>query len=350
MGRKLVGVGVVVMLSVLLILTFTLPVPSAEAKEKVYKWRFQVAGARDSSDFKAGQVMANLVKRASNGRLQLTLYAGDEIVPYGEWFDAVGKGVVEMACGFPPLSMSKTGGLSGLPEWPFAFDHLPQITAYLYGLGAIDIIAPAYAEKNIHLVRIFSTGYTDFFATKFPVKSLNDFKGKKIRSLGLQGEVLAEAVPELSQTFLPSSELYSALERGVIDGCAFGPTIFATDYSMHEVVKYLIRPHFGSCTMEIMMPLKLWKDLPEDLKAVVELGAYTYETWMNSDYEKHMAERMQMMREKFGIKIQQLPEDDAKKLYAASARVMDKYSVKDARFAKAAAILKKYMHVRGLIK
>jgi len=350
MKRELVVVGFVMMLSVLLLATFTTSVPSATAAEKVYKWRFQVAGARDSSDFKAGQVMADLVKRASNGRLQLTIYAGDEIVPYGEWFDAVGKGVVEMVCGFPPLSMAKTGGVSGLPEWPFAFDHLPQITAFMYGLGANDIIAPAYAEKNIHLVRIFSTGYTDFFATKFPVKSLDDFKGKKMRSLGLQGEVLAEAVPGMSQTYLPAGELYSALERGVVDGCSFGPIIFATDYSMHEVVKYLIRPHFGSCTMEIMVPLPLWKELPDDLKAVVELGAYTYETWMNSDYDRINAERIQMMRDKFGIKIQQLPEEDVKKLGAASVRVMDKYSAKDARFAKGAEILKKFMRQRGLIK
>jgi TRAP-type mannitol/chloroaromatic compound transport system substrate-binding protein len=102
--------------------------------------------------------------------------------------------------------------------------------------------------------------------------------------------------------------------------------------------------------MEIMVPLPLWKELPDDLKAVVELGAYTYETWMNSDYDRINAERIQMMREKFGIKIQQLPDEDVKKLGAASVRVMDKYSAKDARFAKGAEILKKFMRQRGLIK
>ena len=86
---------------------------------------------------------------------------------------------------------------------------------------------------------------------------------------------------------LPGSEVYTALEKGVIDAADY--TVFATNQSqgMNDIAKYPIYPGFHSMpTIQITMNLGVWNSLPEDLKAVVTKTADRFAQYMVDEYEK----------------------------------------------------------------
>ena len=83
---------------------------------------------------------------------------------------------------------------------------------------------------------ISSFGFTSqFLWTKAPINTLDDLKGKKIRIFAkAQSDYLAAL--NASTVSIPLAELYSALERGVVDGCITGPEV-AAGAKYHEVVQ-----------------------------------------------------------------------------------------------------------------
>lgn len=72
---------------------------------------------------------------------------------------------------------------------------------------------------------------------------------------------------------LPPAEIYSALEKGVVDGAAW-PVIGALDYGWYEVAGYFLRPTFGTATYMILMNLGTWTGLDEaEQTMLLEQGA-----------------------------------------------------------------------------
>ncbi len=325
--------------------TPTTPPPTAE----VYEWRAQSVATRGSVDFISMEWAAELMKEASDGRLIIIPQGADEIVPFGEEFDAVSGGQLEVGLGDPSFHMGISGGVSALAAWPFAFPVRDDSVAYQELKGGRDLTNSLYEQHGVYLVKSMGTGKTDFWVTTFDVNSLADFKGKKMRTLGLYGEVLSEAVPEVSIVFLPGGELYTGLERGLVEGCVFGPIVFATDWGIQEVVDYLITPAFGVAGLDIMVNMDLWNDLPDDLKAIFELGMNYYEVMLNGAYADETAARLYSMREDHGIITKVLPAEDYKALAEASVRVLDRYAEQDATFAQGAEIVKAFMVERGLL-
>ena len=95
--------------------------------------------------------------------------------------------------------------------------------------------------------------------------------------------------------------------------------------------------------------MDLWNDLPDDLKAVMEMGMNYYEVMLNAAYAKETAARLYTMRDEHGIITQVLSDEDYRALAAASVRVLNRYAEKDAKFAEGADIVKAFMAERGLL-
>jgi TRAP-type C4-dicarboxylate transport system substrate-binding protein len=75
---------------------------------------------------------------------------------------------------------------------------------------------------------------------------------------------------------LALGEVYSALDKGVIDGIMM-MAIGALDYKWYEVVKYMVRPIFGEVVCPILVNLNSWKNLPKDLQDLLDRTAIDIE-------------------------------------------------------------------------
>ena len=138
------------------------------------------------------------------------------------------------------------------------------------------------------------------------IKSLDDVKGLKIRSLGLGGEVYRRlgATP---QTTSPG-EILTRLQSGVLDAAEFvGP---GTDIALglYRVAPIYYGPGFNkpNGTGECIVSLKAWEALDGELKAIVAHACATEATFALAEMERLNAEALAALIERHNVQLQQL--------------------------------------------
>lgn len=118
-----------------------------------------------------------------------------------------------------------------------------------------------------------------------------------------------------STVTMPPAEIYTALDKDVIDGFAFTTSgIIGTRF--YEVSKYIVRPAFGFGTLPILMNLTAWNKLPEpDKKILLDEGRKASDKWM-TDLTKIIADEERELVAK-GLTIVQMGEASRAKLKQA---------------------------------
>ena len=331
------------------VITLAVGFSNVQAAEKVYKWDMTYPLYRGTWDWAVLEKWCAHLKAASGGRLDITPHAGGEIMPVMETFDAVSSGMLKIDFSYGPYWIGKLPMAiyaSGIP--PFTLTRWEQYKVMYYELGLEKLIREAYAKHNIFYVAAMPTNNAVMLG-KFPVHKAADLKGKKFRATGLYAEVLNEA--GASATYFPWGEIYGALEKGTIDGVIAGPLSSQADSGFHEPTKYLLEtPITPVDAWSLHVNMDAWKELPDDLKALlVESASYAADLFTGS-YFVHDVQWRKKIVEEHGFTVTTLPEEEQRKLSQYSMAVLDKYSKKDPEFAAATKILKTYMKDLGLLK
>ena len=136
---------------------------------------------------------------------------------------------------------------------------------------------------------------------------MEDFKGMKVRTPGWYMDILNRL--GASVTPLPGSEIYLALERGVIDACEFSCPAVNYPMGFHEITKYVIEPgvHQPACQFDVVFNKKKFEALPNDLKAIVKICAKETQLWSWAWMENLNIPALKLM----GKKVQYIKMDDA---------------------------------------
>lgn len=173
--------------------------------------------------------------------------------------------------------------------------------------GAYDLMDKFHREKaGIHyLCRLGLQPYFNFYMNKELDKV--DFSGLKLRSTPAYDHIIKHLGGAIIRTQM--SEVYTALERGTIDGYGF-PTLGIADHKLEEVTKYVWGPAFYSSPTSLYINLAKWDSLAEEQRAVLTEAAKELEiksTEMFADYVKKDRELLA----KTGVKLYKLsPEDE----------------------------------------
>lgn len=107
-----------------------------------------------------------------------------------------------------------------------------------------------------------------FYLTK-PIQCM-DLKGLKIRVTPIYRAFFASMGASLIRT--APGEVFTALERGVVDGYGW-PTQGIFDLGWHEVTKYRVDPGFYAAAVEFLVNKDAWDELNAEQKAVLEAAA-----------------------------------------------------------------------------
>jgi len=324
-------------------------ISNVEAKDKVYKWDMTYPLYKGTFDWEVLVKWCDHLRVASGGRLDLTPHAGGEIMPVLESFDAVSTGMLKIDFSYGPYWLGKLPMAiyaSGLP--PFTLPRWENYEVLYHELGLKEIIRKAYAKHNIFYVGAMPTN-NNVLLSKFPVRKAADFKGKKLRATGVYAEVATEA--GASAVYFPWGEIYGSLEKGVIDGVIAGPLSCQCDAGFNEASKYLLEtPMTPVDAWSLHVNMDAWKSLPEDLQnLLVESCSYASDL-MTASYFVHDARWRKKIVRDFGFTVTTLSEKEQRIMSKHSLAVLDRYSKKDADFAKATEILKNYMKDLGLLE
>ncbi|RFO96098.1 C4-dicarboxylate ABC transporter [Rhodoferax lacus] len=229
--------------------------------------KFSHVVAADTPKGKASEFFAKRAAELTKGKVKVEVYANSALYKDKEELEALQIGAVQMLA----PSLAKFGPL-GVKEFeafdfPFIFDDtadLHKITQGAVGAGLMAKLEP----RGIHGLAFWDNGFKSFSANT-PIKTPADFKGKKFRIQS--SKVLEEEIRSVGgiPQVMAFSEVYQALQTGVVDGTENPISNFYTQ-KMHEVQKHLSITNHGYLGYAVIANKKFWDGLPADVRGQLE--------------------------------------------------------------------------------
>jgi len=229
--------------------------------------KFSHVVAKDTPKGLAAEYFAKKAEELTKGKVKVEVYANSTLYKDKEEMEALQLGAVQMLA----PSLAKFGPL-GVKEFevfdlPFIFDDyndLHKVTQGPVGQQLLTKLEP----KGIRGLAYWDNGFKSF-SLNSPIKMPADLKGKKMRIQS--SKVLEEQMRALGA--LPQqmafSEVYQALQTGVVDGTENPISNFYTQ-KMHEVQKHLAITDHGYLGYAVIVNKKFWDGLPADVRGQLE--------------------------------------------------------------------------------
>jgi TRAP-type mannitol/chloroaromatic compound transport system substrate-binding protein len=245
------------------------------------------------------------VRAASGGRLDIKPFPTGSIVPAMEIFDATSKGTLDAFHSWPGYWKGRSEAFVPFSSVPFGLDN-EGYNIWYYERGGKEFFDELYGRYNLVPFFCGNVGQELGLYSNKRATNMEEFKGLRVRTPGWYMDILN--LLGASVTPLPGSEIYLALERGIIDACEFSSPACNLPMGFHEITKYVIEPgvHQPSCQFDIVFNKQKWDALPEDLKNIVEICARETQLWTNSWQESLNIEAVR----KIGEKVEYIMMDD----------------------------------------
>lgn len=255
--------------------------------------RFSHVVAKDTPKGKAAEKFKELAEAATGGRVKIEIHANSTLYKDKEELEALQLGAVQMLA----PSLAKFGPL-GVRE--FELFDLPYIFPDKQALDRVTD-GPIGAElfKKLESKGLLGLAYWDngfkMMSANRPLHSPADMKGLKMRIQA--SKVLDAQMRELGANpqVMAFSEVYQALQTGVVDGAENPPSNFHTQ-KMHEVQKHLTVTNHGYLGYAVIVNKKFWDKLPADIRAQLEAAMKTATTYADQIAQQENDQALEAVR------------------------------------------------------
>jgi len=277
--------------------------------DKKYQWKMVTTWPPNFPVVGTGCInLAKWIQTMSSGRLEIKVYGGGELVPPLQVFEAVNGGAVEMGHGASYYWAGIEPAFQFFTSIPFGM-NAQQMNAWLDFGGGHELWTELYSNFNIVPFHAGNTGVQMGGWFNREINSMASWKGLKMRMPGLGGKVIEKA--GATAVLSPGSELYTNLERGVIDATEWiGPY---HDYLMgfHNIAKYYYYPgwHEPGSVLEVIINKRDYEALPLDLQEIVKTACYRSNQLMLSEFEAKNFEYLNKIGSESDVSIRPFPEE-----------------------------------------
>ena len=250
--------------------------PAIVRAQQPVKWKMQSMWSSAELTYKVFEELCGRINKLCNGRLEITPFAAGAVTGPFETLDAVSAGVLQGHSSWPGYFSGKDQGLAVISDFVFGYTHPWQAEAWFYQRGGLEMLREAYAKYNAYPVGVSWWGIESLVAKK-PIRNMADFKGVKIRSpQGMTAEILTKLGASI--VVLPGGEVYSALDKGVVDAADWATISMNQRMGFHEVAKFPAMIGHSMPVQEFTVNLAAWKALPDDVKLLVSTAVREW-TW-----------------------------------------------------------------------
>lgn len=316
--------------------------PTVWAKGKTHKWKMVTTWPPNLPILQTGaEKFAKRVGELSEGRLVIQVFAGGELVPPLGSFDAVSKGTVEAFSGASYYWAGKLPAAQWFCSVPFGFSA-QGINAWFYGGDGLKLWEEVYAPFNLVPRPQGNTGVQMGGWFRREMKSIDDYNGLKMRIPGLGGKVVAKAGGTV--VLLPAGEIFTSLERGVIDATEWVGPMHDLRMGFYKAAKYYYYPGWhepGTC-LEVTFNKKAYDALPADLRGILDSAAMETNLWSLSQFEASNGAALETLITKHKVDLRRFSPDMLKSLRKLAGEVLEEEAKKDAASKKVHEAFKKF--------
>ncbi len=308
--------------------------PSAAlAEPQVVKWRLASSFPKSLDTIYGGaEILAKRVAELTEGRFEIRVFAGGEIVPPFGVLDAVQQGTVECGHTASYYYHGKNKALSLETTFPFGL-NARQLNGWTFYGGGMELLRELFAQYNILNFPGGSTGAQMGGWFRKEVNSLEDLKGLKIRIPGFGAEIFSQmgAVPQS----LPGGEIYPALERGAIDAAEWTVPYDDEKLGFYKVAKYYYYPGWWESGTQLTFYVNKdhWAKLPKAYQVAFEVAAQEANLLMLAAYDAKNPPAVQRLVQN-GTQLRRYPDDVLLKAYEIAQKLYAEESEKNSQFKK----------------
>ena len=238
--------------------------------------------------------IAGRVSRMTDGKFEIRVFAGGEIVPPLQVLDAVQNGTVECGQTASYYYVGKNPAFAFDTALPFGMNCRQQ-NAWMYYGGGMELTRELFKSYNIVNFPCGNTGTQMAGWYRKEIKSVADLKGLKMRIPGLAGQILARlgVVPQQ----IGGGELYQALERGTIDAAEWVGPYDDERLGLNKVAKYYYYPGWweGSAQLSVYVKIKQWQSLPKSYQEALETACAEANIHMVAKYDAKNTEALRRL-------------------------------------------------------
>jgi len=306
----------------------------AASEEKVFHWKITGPNVEGVPRQELLSYFSDSVEKASGGRLKIDLYPAGSLYPVFNALDAVKNGVTEGTITWGDYWGGKEPMLKLITYRPC--DPFETLIESNYLLSKYEpLVKDAYQKLGVTYVSSLIALPGEGFLSNVPIRSIEDFKGLKVRSSGLGQELFKElgAAP----VTMPMSEVYTGMKLGTLDCFESGGHCDNWQFGYQEIAKYIIEPtiHAPGALMggHLLINNKAWEKLPDDLKEIVRYCGEATRLYIWSEIKKEDT----LARQKFidsGVEVITLSDASVKKSPVAGAKVLKSYRKASPQAAK----------------
>lgn len=284
--RKKVQLLIVCLIAVL---AFTLIFPSMMWAKSV-KFKAVAFLPVNNENVSGFNIFVEKVNEKFKDKIEIELIGGPDITPPFQLHEAVKKGVIDMAltsCGYYPSLLWEAQSAM------FTNKDYKEIAKTNY----FDTMSKLHEEVGLIWLGQGTLDMTFYLYSNQKVGKPGDFAGKKIR-------VFPPFIP-LIQTLgaapinLPMGDIYTAMERGAVDGFVMTHLGFVKDFSWHEVTKYVVAYPLYQATAVILVNPSKWNEIPAEVqKEIIAFKQSTVDPAVSEYYIQLSQKDWQLMMDK----------------------------------------------------
>ena len=323
--------------------------PNVIAQPKV-QWRMSTTWPPALDHLQgAAQQLAKVVEEMSSGRFRIEVFAGGQIMPPLDCFDAASRGTIEAFMGAGTYWAAREPALEWFNTVPFGMN--PQgMTAWYYQGDGLKLWEETYAAFNLvpRPGTAFAPQMGGWFRKK--ISTVGDYRGLKMRSgSNLVRKVVARA--GATAVLTPAADIYAALERGVIDACEWVGPHDDMKLGLHKTAPYYYYPgwHEPGTMSGFGFNKKAYEALPVDLQRTLDHAAAAVQVYGLTDFHVKNAIALERLRTEFKGKVEvlQFPVPVLRELKKLAAEVVKAESEKTPMARKVHASFIKFQALVG---
>ena len=275
--------------------TGTVAAPAIAQSQPAIQWRLASSFPKSlDTIFGAGEILAKRVSEATDGRFQIRIFSGGEIVPGLQVLDAVQNGTVECGHTAPYYYIGKDPAFAFATALPFGLNARQQ-NAWMYYGGGMEAVAGLFRDYGCVQFPAGNTGAQMGGWFRKEIRSVEDLKGLKFRIGGLGGMVLAKLGVVGQQ--IAGGDIYPALERGTIDAAEWVGPYDDEKLGFHKVAGFYYYPGWweGGPQLSAIVNLKKWNELPKAYQSAFEAGCAEANLHMLARYDARNPEALRRL-------------------------------------------------------
>jgi len=256
------------------------------------------------------QKFAKMAEEMSGGRFKIQVFAAGELMPAPGVFDACSQGTVEMYNAAAYYWPGKEVATQWFTAMPFGLNPQGTYAWYYFGDG-LKLWEETYTPFGLIPRPSASTGPQMMGWFKKKINSTADLKGLKMRIPGLGGKVYAKY--GTSVVLLPPGEIYTALERGVIDATEWVGPHDDMKMGFQQAARYYYYPgwHEPGTTGEFVFNKKAYESLPVDFQRMLDYITQALNTVEFMEYFTKNSIALHELKTKFKGKVDFIKLSDA---------------------------------------